>query len=162
MIRDRLHLGLIAALVVLVAAAVALYVVGRGGDDERLAGEYDDVARAAEKVTLAFLSVDHTRMDELTDDVLEGATGTFRDEYESSIPSLTDAAEQQESFAEGSVDHVGISELDADSATAFVSAGSEVRNTSTDGETESRSWRIKLGLTKESGRWLVSQLEFVG
>lgn len=129
---------------------------------EERAQQYSDIRRTARDATAAFLTIDHTRMDAVTQRVLDVATGDFEKQYKSSLESLKESAETQESFADGSVAEVGLSEVDADSATAFVAAGSTVRNKSTDGKEEERSWRIKLTMVKEGDRWLVSQLEFVG
>jgi Mce-associated membrane protein len=129
---------------------------------EDRAQEYADIQRAARAETLAFLTIDHTRMDELTARVLEGATGSFKKQYQSAVKSLKESAAAQESFSKGRVDEVGLSEVDADSAAAFVAAGSKVRNKGTDGKTEDRFWRIKLSMVKTDDRWLVSNLEFVG
>ncbi len=129
---------------------------------EERAQEFSDIRRAARDETLAFLTIDHTKMDQLTEQVLDGATGSFKKQYQASLKSLKESAATQESFSEGRVNEVGLSEVDADSASVFVAAGSEVRNKGTDGKAENRSWRIKLTMTKEGDRWLVSQLEFVG
>lgn len=126
------------------------------------AEQLSEIRRAAQETTLAFLEVDHTRMDELTARVLDGATGSFEQQYADSVEALKEAATSQESFASAEVFEVGLSEVSTDFATAFVAAGSKVQNLSTDGEVEDRFWRIKLTLVKEDGRWLVSQLEFVG
>ncbi|MGH3456801.1 hypothetical protein [Aeromicrobium sp.] len=129
---------------------------------EERAQEHSDIRRAARTETLAFLTIDHTKMDELSGRVLDGATGAFKKQYQGSLESLKESAASQESFSEGSVAEVGLSEVDTDSATVFVAAGSKVRNKGTKGEIEDRSWRIKLSMVKEDSRWLVSQLEFVG
>lgn len=134
---------------------------GKTPSEER-AQEYSDITRAARAETLAFLTIDHTKMEVLTGRVLDGATGDFKKQYKTSLKSLKESAASQESFARGHVDEVGLSEVDADSASVFVAAGSKVRNKGTKGETEDRSWRIKLTMAKEGSRWLVSQLEFVG
>jgi Mce-associated membrane protein len=129
---------------------------------EERAQEFSDIRRAARDETLAFLTIDHTKMDQLTEQVLDGATGSFKKQYQASLKSLKESAATQESFSKGRVNEVGLSEVDADSASVFVAAGSEVRNKGTEGKAENRSWRIKLTMTKEGDRWLVSQLEFVG
>jgi len=129
---------------------------------EERAQEFSDIRRAARDETLAFLTIDHTKMDELTARVLDGATGSFKKQYQESLKSLKESAASQESFSKGKVNEVGLSEVDADSASVFVAAGSEVRNKGTNGKTENRSWRIKLTMAKEGDRWRVSQLEFVG
>lgn len=129
---------------------------------ETKAQQYSDVTRAARSETLAFLAIDYEKMDELTDRVLEGATGEFEKQYETSLKALKETAVSQESISTGHVEQVGLSEMDDDSAVVFVSAGSKVQNKGTKGKVEDRSWRIKLSMVKEDSRWLVSKLEFVG
>ena len=129
---------------------------------EERAQEYADITRAARAETRAFLTIDHTKMDELTGRVLAGATGSFKKQYQSSLKALKESAASQESFATGRVNEIGLSEVDADSASVFVAAASRVKNKGTKGEVEDRSWRIKLTMAKEDKRWLVSNLEFVG
>jgi Mce-associated membrane protein len=63
------------------------------------AEEYAEIQRAARAETLAFLTIDHTRMDELTARVLEGATGSFKKQYQSALKSLKESAANQESFS---------------------------------------------------------------
>ena len=129
---------------------------------EKLSDQYSDISRAARSETMAFLAVDHKRMDELTDRVLDGATGTFKKQYQASLKSLKETAVSQESISKGRVDEVGLSEVGSRSATVFVAAGSKVQNKGTNGKVEDRFWRIKLSMVKQDSRWLVSQLEFVG
>ncbi len=129
---------------------------------EAQAREYSDISSAARAETLAFLAIDHKNMDKLTARVLTGATGDFKKQYQSSLKSLKDAATSQESVSTGHVDQIGLSEVDAKSATVFVAAGSKVQNKGTKGKVEDRSWRIKLTMAKQGSHWLVSQLEFVG
>ncbi|MEO6604445.1 MAG: hypothetical protein ABIN55_02405 [Aeromicrobium sp.] len=129
---------------------------------EARADQYGDITRAARTETLAFLAVDHTKMDELTARVLKGATGEFKKQYKTSLKSLKDAAISQESISKGRVDEVALGEVDDDSATVFVAAGSKVQNKGTKGKVEDRSWRMKLTMAKVDSRWLISKLEFVG
>ncbi|KAA1395985.1 hypothetical protein [Aeromicrobium ginsengisoli] len=160
--------GVLGVLLVALCAWLVLFAV-RGDaaapgstKSEALASDYSDITRAARAETMAFLSVDHKKMDELTQRVLDGATGTFKKQYQSSVKSLKETAVAQESISKGSVGEIGLSEVDPDAATVFVAAGSKVQNKGTNGKVEDRSWRIKLSMVKKDDRWLVSQLEFVG
>ncbi|GAA3522017.1 hypothetical protein GCM10022234_17560 [Aeromicrobium panaciterrae] len=129
---------------------------------EARAEQFAAVKKAARAETLAFLEIDHTNMDALTKKVLDGATGEFKKQYQTSLKSLKDAAVSQESVSTGHVDQVAIGESDDDSATVFVAAGSKVKNKGTNGKVEDRFWRMKLTMAKVDDRWLISQLEFVG
>jgi Mce-associated membrane protein len=158
----------LAVILVALCGWLAFFAV-RGGEaapgstpTEDLAEQYSDIRHAAQAETLAFLAVDHKRMDEVTDRVISGSTGTFKKQYEASLKSLKETAISQESISKGHVDEVGLSEVSARSATVFVAAGSKVQNKGTKGKVEDRSWRIKLTMAKEGDRWLISQLEFVG
>ncbi len=160
--------AVLAVILVALCGWLALFAI-RGSEaapgstpTEELAQRYSDISRAARSETMAFLEIDHARMDELTDRVLAGSTGTFKKQYKASLKSLKETAVSQESISKGHVDEVGVSEVDRRSATVFVSAGSKVQNKGTKGKVEDRSWRIKLTMAKEDGHWLVSQLEFVG
>lgn len=121
-----------------------------------------DVAAAARAETLAFLAVDHRDMAPLMDAVLEGATGTFKEQYAERREDLEKQAVENKSISSGEVVALGIGELDADSALVNVAANSEVQNTSTDGTTQPRYYRLQLDLVREGDKWLVSQVQFVG
>lgn len=158
---------LLVALAVLVAWLVLFAVRGSAAAPgstpaEARAEQYADVTRAARAETLAFLAVDHKKMDQLTKRVLDGATGEFKKQYKASLKSLKEAAITQESISTGRVDQIGLGDVDDDSASVFVAASSKVQNKGTKGKVEDRSWRMKLTLAKVDSRWLVSQLEFVG
>lgn len=162
-----LNIGLAVILVGLLGWLVLFAV--RGGSAapgstpaEERAQQYADITRSARTEAVAFLTIDHTKMDELTARVIDGATGTFKKQYQASLKSLKDSATSQESLSTGRVNEIGLSEVDADSASVFVAAASKVQNKGTKGKVEDRSWRIKLTMAKEGSRWLVSNLEFVG
>lgn len=120
------------------------------------------VAEAARAETLAFLAVDYRDMEPLMDDVLDGATGEFKEQYEARREDLVQQAEQAESISTGEVVALGIGDMDPDSAKVYVAANSQVRNASTDGTAQPRYYRLQLDLEKVEGRWLVSQVQFVG
>jgi Mce-associated membrane protein len=158
---------LLVALAVLVAWLVLFAVRGSAAAPgstpaEARAEQYADVTRAARSETLAFLAVDHRKMDQLTKRVLDGATGEFKKQYQASLESLKEAAVTQESISTGKVEQMGLDKVDDDSASVFVAASSKVQNKGTKGKVEDRSWRMKLTMAKVGHRWLVSTLEFVG
>lgn len=153
----------IGALSVVLVALVAGIVVLLGRDepaDERLTAAHHDVAAAASAEALAFLTVDHRTMDVVVERVLDGATGEFREQYESQSRRLTREATRTRATSAGEVVALGVSELDDDSATVLVAANSTVSNTRTE-EPQVRYYRLELGLVREDERWLTSTLRFV-
>lgn len=158
-------LGLIVVVLVVWLGAFAVHgsVAAPGlTPAEELSEELSNIRQAARAEAVAFLTLDYRRMDEVTDRVLAGATGAFKKQYKSSVKALTQAAVSQDSLAKGYVKEIGVGTVDSDSATAFVSAGSKVKNKGTKGKVEDRIWRMRFNMTKVGDRWLVSQLEFVG
>ncbi len=62
----------------------------------------------------------------------------------------------------GKVLSAGISELDKNNAVVFVAANSAVTNSSTKGKAQPRYYRLKLTMVRQGGKWLTSDLQFVG
>ena len=121
-----------------------------------------DVTRAATAEVQAFLGIDHENVDEQGQTVLDGATGDFKEQYAGELARLRQSARNQQSTALATVLQVGISDIDATTATVSVAANTEVTSKSTDGEARTVPWRIQLDMVKEGGRWLTSGLRFVG
>ena len=151
----------------LVVTAVLLFTKGAAatpGDSraEALSREYEQVTAAARKETLAFLTVDYKDMDPLIAKVLDGATGTFKEQYDSAKGTLKSTAQQGHSVATGDVKAVGIGDIDSDTAVVFVAADGSVTNTSTKGKAQPRSYRFKLTMVHKGGKWLTSDLQILG
>lgn len=133
---------------------------GRAGGE--LSARHREVSEAARAEVLAFLDVDHRDMDSRIDRVLEGATGSFAQEYADRREQLVEAAQKYESVSSGEVVAVGVGDLDADSATVFVAANSQVQSVTTEGSKQPRYYRLQLDLVLEDGEWKTEQVRFVG
>jgi Mce-associated membrane protein len=149
--------------VVLVALLVAIGLVRtqRGEVDAGLTAAQQDVAGAARREALAFLTVDHRDMDPLIDAVLDGATGGFAQQYASQRETLTSEAVRTEATSTPEVVALGVGDQDEESATVLVAANSTVTNTGTDADGQVRYYRLRLRLVREDDRWLTSDLQFV-
>jgi Mce-associated membrane protein len=151
----------------LVVTTVLLFTKGAAatpGDSraEALSSQYEQVTKAARKETLAFLTVDYKNMDPLIAKVLDGATGTFKSQYDAAKGTLKSTAQQGESVATGDVKAVGIGDIDSDTAVVFVAADGSVTNKSTKGKAQPRSYRFKLTMVHKDGKWLTSDLQILG
>jgi Mce-associated membrane protein len=154
---------LIGALSVVLAGLLTGIVLLAGSADsadEELTAAQQEVAAAARAEALAFLTVDHRTMDVVVERVLDGATGDFREQYESQSRRLTREATRTRATSAGEVVALGVSDLGDDSATVLVAANSTVTNTRTE-QPQVRYYRLELGLVREDDRWLTSSLRFV-
>lgn len=152
--------------VALTVLVVALLVAGgvllprwqeaRSEDERRR-----DVLRAATAEVVAFTTLDHRNLEPSVDRVLEGATGDFKEQFEASRSQLEQLSRDNESVSEGRVLEAGVVSMDEDSATVAVVADSQVTNKSTE-EPQPRHYRLQLDLVLQGGRWLTSDLQFVG
>ncbi|MCW2832334.1 MAG: hypothetical protein JWN68_287 [Nocardioides sp.] len=121
-----------------------------------------DVTMAATAQVQAFLGIDHRNVDAQAQVVLDGATGEFEQQYAEELDSLRRSARAQESTAEATVLEVGISDIDATTATVIVAADTDVTSKATDGKSRTVPWRIQLDMVREGDRWLTAGLQFVG
>ncbi|MDR7254001.1 Mce-associated membrane protein [Nocardioides sp. BE266] len=141
-------------------AGIVFLVTSVDSPDEELTAAQHDVAAAARSEALAFLTVDHRTMDVVVQRVLDGATGDFKEQYESQSKRLVKEATRTQATSAGEVVALGVSDLDDDSATVLVAANSTVTNTSTE-EPQVRYYRLELELVRDGNQWLTSRLRFV-
>jgi Mce-associated membrane protein len=122
---------------------------------------YDDVLRAATAEVVAFTTLDYRDIEPSVERVLDGATGDFKEQFESSRPQLEQLSRENESVSEGRVLEAGVVSMDDDSATVVVVADSRVTNVNAP-EPQPRHYRLQLDLVLQGDRWLTSDLQFVG
>ena len=120
------------------------------------------VDEAARREVLAFLTLDHRRMDRTVQRVLDGATGDFARQYSRGRAGLVASSRRSRAVSTGHVRRVGVSDRGADEAVALVAADAQVTNRSTGGQAQRRFFRLQLTLVRQDDRWLTSDLRFVG
>ncbi|MFF4488721.1 hypothetical protein ACFY0F_19865 [Streptomyces sp. NPDC001544] len=120
-----------------------------------------DVLAAARQSALNFTSLDYRHYDRDSANVLKGATGGFKKQFTAQTAQLTKLVAENRSVSEGQVLDAGIIRCDARSARVLVVADSKVTNTAVPGG-QARTYRLQLELVRRGGRWLTSDVEFVG
>ncbi|MFI6013957.1 hypothetical protein ACIBAG_34995 [Streptomyces sp. NPDC051243] len=151
--------GLIAATVLTTALTVWLALsmyTHREADQRR-----QDILAAARQSALNFTSLDYRHYGRDSANVLAGATGDFKKQFAAQTKQLTDLVAQNKSVSEGQVLEAGIVRSDENSARVLVVADSKVTNTAVP-QGEARTYRLQLDLVHRDGRWLTSNVEFVG
>lgn len=147
---------LVLALAVTGGVLLPRWLDARAEDERRRA-----VLRAATAEVVAFTTLDYRDLEPSIERVLDGATGEFEEQFESSRAQLEQLSRDNESVSEGRVLEAGVVSMDEDSATVVVVADSQVTNKSAD-EPQPRHYRLQLDLVLEGDRWLTSDLQFVG
>jgi len=163
--------GLDVVLSVLVLLVAALCVLG-GLDVYRTHGEradaavqqerYGAVLAAATAEAEAFINIDYRHAQESIAGVARGATGKFRQQYDTSSEGVTRVLRRNRSVMDGKVVSAGVVDVGRDSATVIVATSGTVANTRTGNKPVERSYRLQLHLVRAGGRWLTSDLQFVG
>jgi Mce-associated membrane protein len=120
-----------------------------------------DILAAARQSALNFTSLDYRHYERDSANVLAGATGDFKKQFAAQTDELTDLVDQNKSVSEGQVLEAGIVRSDENSARVLVVADSKVTNTAVP-QGEARTYRLQLDLVHKDGRWLTSDVEFVG
>jgi Mce-associated membrane protein len=147
-------LALVAALVVVAVKAPG--VLGRREAEERRG----EVLQEAKQHAVNFTTLDYRTFDDDIELVLDGATGSFREEFSGGVEQVRDLVTQNESVSKGSVSEAGLVSVDDDSARVLVVADTEVSNLASP-DPQPRHYRIHMDLTRTGDRWLVSDLTFV-
>jgi Mce-associated membrane protein len=158
---------LAALLVVLVALAVLGAALVRRTHQERQDARvtqerYGAVLAAANAEATAFVNLRYDRAEQTVGAVAAGATGSFRDHYATASRQVIRVLRRHRSSMNGHVVWSGVVEIDATSATVIVATSGTVSNRRTGGSPVDRHFRLRLSLVARGGRWLTSDVEFVG
>lgn len=147
-----------------VVAVIALALAGwRGTTWHAATAEQrrsEAVAEVASQQVTRLISISASTSDLTFDELLDGATSTFRADLREQASRIRDALAENEVQAAGVVLSAGVAEVDGSKATVLVAAEGSVSNSGTAGP-ESRSYRVKVDVQRTDSRWLVSGLEFV-
>jgi Mce-associated membrane protein len=126
------------------------------------AGRYAAVLAAADAEVTAFVNMRYDRASASVDAVASGATGDFRDHYVGSARHVIRVLQRNRSLMTGRVVWSGVTTISPDRATVIVATTGKVSNRRTDGASRPRDFRFRVSLERLSGRWLTSDIEFVG
>ncbi|MGW3209642.1 hypothetical protein [Streptomyces sp. NPDC001135] len=130
--------------------------------DQRAADQRrQDILAAGRQSALNFTSLDYRHYGRDSRTVLKGATGDFKKQFAAQTAQLTKLVARNKSVSQGQVLEAGIVRSDERSAQVLVVADSKVTNTAAP-EGRARTYRIQLDLVRVAGRWLTSDVEFVG
>ncbi len=117
---------------------------------------------AATLETLSWASVDYRKIDDFVAKVKAGATGPFLQQFAQSETALRTLIRSNRSVQVPTIpkDGAALLERRGDEARVLIVMDADVTNKSTS-TPQPRQYRLQVTVTKEKGRWLTSDLEFV-
>jgi Mce-associated membrane protein len=148
-----LSLALVASLLL----SVFLLLRGPGGDSD---GDRTELLGVAETYALNLSTYDYAKLDEDFARVLDTATGEFKDQYQVAKESLREAIVKYKGKATGAVLARAVLSFDGDHAEVILFVDQTVTNTGT-AQPRIDRLRMRMGLEKQSGRWLINKLDLV-
>lgn len=156
---------LLLVLLLLTTSVVGGVLVWQAREDRAQAAaeqeRYGAVLAAARAEAEAYINIRYDDAQASIDEVAEGATGEFREQYTSSSERVLEALQRNETVMEGEVLYVGVVEVDDDRATVLAATSGTVTDKETDNQPVVRDLRLRLELVHEDGRWLTDDLQLV-
>jgi Mce-associated membrane protein len=145
-----------------VAALVQAVVLGRQLQAERnRAQDRADAVATARQVAANFSTLSYRTFDRDIARVAAETTGSFHQDFVAQAAQIKKVVVQDRSVSTGQVGPVALVSSTPTSARVLVSLDANVTNTATT-TPAARHYRVQLDLAKVHGRWLASQLQFVG
>jgi Mce-associated membrane protein len=149
-------IGVAVVLVLAVAAAVTFgLLLQRRAATDRAGAEALATAKA---YAVTVTSYDYQNLDRNFADVLDGATGEFKDQYTGASQTLRQLIANAKATAKGNVLGAGISSESPDQVEVVVFVDQTITNAATAQPRVDRN-RVIMTLTPHDGRWLVGKLE---
>jgi len=154
----RARRGMIAALVALVA--ITAFFGWRDVQVRRDEQLRASMVQAGRDGVLALTSIDHERVDDDVQRILDTSTGKFRDDFAQRAESFKDAARKADSKSVGTVVESGFESFDGDLGKVLVAM---IVMTSNRGapEQQPKGWRTRVSVIRDGGAFKVAAVEFI-
>ena len=147
---------------VLVAGVVLAALLGHRALDQRsAAAERPAALAAARQIAVNLSTLDYQTFDRDTAPVTAAATGPFRSDFAGQAAQIKRIVLADKSVSTGQVAQAALVTSTATTARVLLALDASVTNTGTT-TPAARHYRVQLDLAKVHGRWLASQLQFVG
>ncbi|MGE2714270.1 DUF3329 domain-containing protein [Mycolicibacterium litorale] len=155
--RRRIRAGLVAVLV-LAGFATSGYLGWQLWQDHQATRAGEQARAAAVQYAQILTSIDSEKVDENFDQVLDGATGEFKDMYSQSSMQLRQLLIDNKASAHGVVVDSAIQSASRDTVVVLMFVDQSVSNTAVPDPRIDRS-RIKMTMQYVDGRWRASKVE---
>ncbi|MFI1464727.1 hypothetical protein [Nocardia carnea] len=158
--RPRVLLGALAVAVLLLIGAVGvagyLYVEER--DKAEVLAAYDEVRQAACRYAPVLANYDAKNLEPYFSAVLDGATGDWKKEFETTTTELREALAAGQVVSTAGDIQCAVKTVDAGSAEVVVVIGQTITSLGTQGQPAPGQLAMVMRMQKTDGRWLVDQM----
>jgi len=159
--RWRIAAWLLVALLVGALAAVGVFA-RQWYDQRQLESARQQALAAARQDVVDFVSISAATIDRDLKRIADNATGGFKDEFTQDMPQVRAAVVANKVVSQGTALRAAVVSASRHTAVVLVAVDATVRNTDAPNGRLSH-YRIEVTLVPDgSGRWLISNLEFVG
>jgi Mce-associated membrane protein len=149
-----------AIVLILCFAGASGYMVWKHREATRQQQRVAAIVAGARQGVINLTSLDFNRAQEDVQRVLDSSTGEFRNEFQQRAADFTTVVQQSKAVTEGTVNAAAVESLDEHSAKVLVSATSRVTN-KVGAPDQPRTWRLRVTVADDGGRYKMSKVEFV-
>lgn len=153
-------IGLSVLLVAAVAAAVTFGLLLKAKSDTDTAAS--EALNTARSFAVTLTTYDYNNLDKNFADVLDSATGDFKNEYAGGSATLRQLLQQAKATSQGTVLDAGVKSATTDRVEVVLVANQVVSNAAIkEGQTRVDRSRFLMTLEKHDNRWLISNVRML-
>lgn len=127
----------------------------RDADDVR-----SEMVEAARQGAINLTTIDHERVDEDVQRILDSSTGSFRDDFAARAKPFSEAARRAQSKSVGTVTEAGLESVTGDEGRVLVAMTVMTSNRGVP-EQQPQGWRMRVTVIRVDDKSKVSKVEFV-
>lgn len=120
----------------------------------------EQMVQAGRDGLLALTTIDHQRVDDDVQRILDTSTGQFRDDFAQRAEPFKDAARKAQSNSVGTISEAAVESVDGDQGRVLVAL---TVMTSNDGapDRQAQGWRTRVTVNRADGEFKVAAVEFI-
>ena len=144
--------------IALLGLSGAMYWHHRGVEAQRV--QSAEFAAAARQGVVTLMSLNFNNAKEDVQRIIDNTTGEFKKDFEGQSEAFIQVAQNSKVITGATVNAAAVQSMTNDTATVLVAVTTNVSNKASDKQ-EPRSWRLRVGMTRDGDRIKLSKVEFV-
>jgi Mce-associated membrane protein len=119
-----------------------------------------EFAAAARQGVVTLMSLNFNNAKEDVQRIIDNTTGEFKKDFQGQADAFIQVAQNSKVITEATVSAAAVQSMTKDTATVLVAVTTNVSNKASDKQ-DPRSWRLRVGMTRDGDRIKLSKVEFV-